>query len=111
MNSCISCNYLLKIEGKYILESRYIYERAHKIKILNNQHIHHIDHNPSNNKIENLQLLSDSEHIKLHKGCNDIDWGIIKEWKDKGLPTIRIAKVLNCTPQAVNYNLRKLQTG
>lgn len=28
--------------------------------------IHHIDHNKSNNEINNLQMLSNSEHIKLH---------------------------------------------
>lgn len=29
--------------------------------------IHHIDHNPRNNKPENLQLLTPSAHLKLHR--------------------------------------------
>jgi len=29
-------------------------------------HVHHIDHNPDNNEIENLQLLSEHEHLCLH---------------------------------------------
>lgn len=29
-------------------------------------HIHHIDHNPLNNSIENLQLISAGDHAKLH---------------------------------------------
>lgn len=31
-------------------------------------HVHHIDHNPDNNEIENLQLLSEHEHLCLHAG-------------------------------------------
>ena len=34
--------------------------------ILANYHIHHIDHNPSNNDISNLQLVTSSEHKRIH---------------------------------------------
>ena len=40
-----------------------------------NEVCHHIDRNKQNNSIENLQLMTDSEHIKLH----------IKEDKDRSI--------------------------
>lgn len=35
-----------------------------------NYEVHHIDQNKANNDISNLQLLTKSEHQKLHKGIN-----------------------------------------
>ena len=29
--------------------------------------VHHIDNNPQNNKPENLQLMTQKEHLKLYK--------------------------------------------
>ena len=45
---------------------RLIYEDYHKITLLPQAHIHHIDNNPVNNSIDNLIMLSDSNHAKLH---------------------------------------------
>lgn len=36
-------------------------------------HIHHIDHNTSNNNIENLELIEGKEHCKLHMGLRNKD--------------------------------------
>lgn len=38
----------------------------HNGPIPKGMHIHHIDHNPLNNAIENLECLSRSEHVKKH---------------------------------------------
>tara|TARA_R110000787_G_scaffold13999_1_gene43530 strand:+ start:412 stop:912 length:501 start_codon:yes stop_codon:yes gene_type:complete len=35
-------------------------------KLMSNECVHHIDHNRANNSIENLQLMTRSEHAKLH---------------------------------------------
>ena len=43
-----------------------IYEDYHKCTILEGNHIHHLDRNPANNDINNLKLMSSSEHSKLH---------------------------------------------
>lgn len=43
-----------------------IYQDYHKLTILPKVHIHHIDKNPINNSIDNLIMLSASEHAKLH---------------------------------------------
>jgi len=40
---------------------------------VNQKHIHHIDGNWKNNKIENLLILGSSEHTKLHHKQGDIN--------------------------------------
>lgn len=54
------------IDGKRVLQHRYIMEIHLNRKLKSNEHVHHINHNKQDNRIENLQLLSCSEHIKLH---------------------------------------------
>lgn len=41
-------------------------------KILPTEHVHHIDFNQDNNEINNLVLLSSSEHMKAHRSIDDI---------------------------------------
>lgn len=43
----------------------YVWE-YHNGAVPEGYHVHHIDHEKSNNEIENLQLLSKDDHLKLH---------------------------------------------
>lgn len=47
-------------------------------------HIHHIDGQPSNNNLDNFELVSISEHNKIHKSKPvlqfDLQGNFIKEW-------------------------------
>ena len=54
-----------KINGKQILYHRWVMEQHLGRKLTRSEVIHHIDGDPHNNNIENLQLLTQSEHIKL----------------------------------------------
>ena len=49
---------------------RLIYEDFHKCTLLPNAFIHHKDGNRSNNRIDNLELISPSEHSTLHQTGN-----------------------------------------
>ncbi len=42
--------------------------------------IHHIDKNRKNNDISNLQLLSKSEHTKIHKKIKSRNKSILRIW-------------------------------
>ena len=53
------------IDGKTFQEHRLVWEKAHG-PIPDGYEIHHIDGNGHNNSIENLQLLTRSEHTSLH---------------------------------------------
>lgn len=54
-----------KINGKQVLLHRYVWEKYNG-PIPKDCSIHHIDGNKDNNSIENLKLLSTSEHSSMH---------------------------------------------
>lgn len=53
------------INGRRLRLHRYIYEKYYG-KIPKGYDIHHKDHNKDNNEIENLKLLTPTEHKKIH---------------------------------------------
>lgn len=58
----------VNINGKWLSEHRYIWEKYHGRKIPKNCAVHHKDGNIQNNNISNLKLVSKEWH-KRHHGC------------------------------------------
>jgi endogenous inhibitor of DNA gyrase (YacG/DUF329 family) len=54
-----------KINGKQILYHRWAMEQHLGRKLARNEVIHHINGDPHDNRIENLQLTTQSEHMKI----------------------------------------------
>lgn len=48
-----------------VLEHRFVWQECYG-PIPPGQIIHHVDHNPLNNEISNLQCVSKSQHMKIH---------------------------------------------
>jgi len=56
----------LNIDGKRILEHRYVMEKHLGRKLLSTEHVHHINGDKLDNKIDNLCILDIKEHMSLH---------------------------------------------
>lgn len=56
---------LITVDGKQVLEHRVIWERAHG-PVPKGYEIHHINGDGRDNRLENLALLTTSEHRSLH---------------------------------------------
>lgn len=50
----------------YVLEHRIVYEEYYKCSLPLNIHIHHINGDKEDNRIENLQTMSNADHMSLH---------------------------------------------
>lgn len=71
----------------HIRAHRFVWER-HKGPIPDGMHIHHIDGDKSNNEIDNLELMSPSDHLSMHMK----EWVADPEYKarmDQNLDNIR----------------------
>lgn len=58
--------YIRTEDGSEMLEHRFVMEQHLKRKLSKDEHVHHIDENKENNSIENLTVMSRSEHMRFH---------------------------------------------
>ena len=74
-------NYLFKKKTS-INEHRAIVEELLQRKLNYNEIVHHIDGNPKNNVLDNLLILSRSNHVKLHRELAKKKLFVLREVKD-----------------------------
>lgn len=56
----------ISVEGRDIKYHRYVMQKHLGRKLLSSELVHHKDHNKLNNNLENLEIMSSSEHMKHH---------------------------------------------
>lgn len=55
----------IRVGRKQMREHRFLMEQFLGRTLSSNEHVHHINGNPTDNRIENLMVLTNSEHQKL----------------------------------------------
>lgn len=53
-------------QGQRVYLHRWLMEQHLGRPLHEDEHVHHIDGNPENNVLSNLQLTTNSEHLKMH---------------------------------------------
>lgn len=56
----------IQVDGKRVFEHRHLMEKKLGRKLLTSEIVHHINGNPKDNGIENLTIVSSSEHGSIH---------------------------------------------
>jgi len=67
-------------DGRYILEHRWVMEKHLKRRLSPGEDVHHINGNKTDNRVENLAVLSRTDHMKLH-WANGAKEKILREGK------------------------------
>ena len=116
----------IKVNGKKMDEHRYIMEQHLGRQLARDEVVHHKDGDKSNNEIENLELMSLSEHARQHqtgntpseetrqklsesltgrrstnRKLNDDQVEQVRELHNNGISNRKIAKMFNVHPQTI----------
>lgn len=83
-----------RIRGRHIDEHRYVIEKSLGRPLRSDEIVHHKDGNKRNNSLENLEILSISEHTSLHMRGRQVSTvtrqrisrTLKKRWETQGLP-------------------------
>lgn len=95
-------------EQGYVLEHRMV---AFDAGLLTNpdDHVHHINHDSTDNRLENLEVLSPEEHATLHADETRKDWERARYlYEVQGWSTVQVAAELGTHPGNVSRQLRSL---
>ena len=92
-----------RIKGKLIFLSHIIIKEYLEREIEPNECVHHIDKNPQNNNIENLQVMMKSEHASMHNSG--------RHCSEKTRKKLRQAQLGKCLSEETRKKIGQAQIG
>lgn len=93
--------------GKHVAESRKIWTEA-KGEIPIGMFVHHIDHNPANNELKNLMLMTKLEHDQHHM-MKDVDWtALYQEYLSRDISMYNLSCEKGWGHSAIKRNFKRL---
>ena len=106
------------INGKQKRLHRYLVEQKMGRCLGFNEIVHHKDGNILNNKMDNLELITRSEHLAAHPEINKAAVKTIKKYNldhdeikklyvDAGLSTAKISRLIDVPVYTINWFVRK----
>ena len=114
------------VNGQWLREHRVIMERVLGRRLLSNENVHHLNHDKTDNRPENLTVMSHSEHSRHHQTGRvhsiesiekqraamrgrlsrpDVTASAVTELAASGLSTLQIAKLLGCSWPTIKRRL------
>jgi len=106
-NAIYSPNHLKANSSGYILYSRYLMEKKIGRYLKPNENVHHINNNPLDDRIENLEIMSREKHARLHMlGRRILDYGLIKTLREAGLGYKWISHLTNYPRSSIRTALK-----
>jgi hypothetical protein len=96
---------ILHEEIGHIKEHRIVMEKYLDRPLKPSEIIHHKNGNPADNRIENLEITTHSEHRSLHARKYSIEW--VKEQLSKGVKQIEMARIQKVSSSAINAFIKR----
>jgi len=62
------------IDGETKLKHRHVMEQKLGRELKENEHIHHKNEDPTDNRVDNLEVINPSEHTRIHKKGDGVCW-------------------------------------
>lgn len=94
--------------GKILIdEHRFVMQNHLGRKLLQNECVHHINGNTRDNRLENLQIMTRSEHTKYHSDKGDIQRGSIPSIEARIRVRKMYSKLTECQVEEVKNSPEK----